>query len=326
MDKIKKNLNSIGLGLLFAGLVALRIWPQTQDRRPRPGRPRRRGDRRLYRPQRRPSSRRASSGGPSSIRATLLLVIVLVLGIIVLVNVFFSRHHHRFDFTESKLHSLSDQSIKVAQALKTDISVKAFFREGNPGRGPDGGPAQDLRLPLAEDQIRVHRPGQEPRPGQALRGHPGRHDHLRVPATRTTASRPSTEEDVTNAIIKVTREKKKIVYFLEGHGEKSIGGHRGERHLLRQGRPGQDGLRGQEAADLALPAAFPADCALLVVPGPREGPRSGTSSRRSRTTSRAAAGSSSWSTPRPRPALVPYPGRVRRQARERHHRRPVSTG
>ena len=30
MDKIKKNLNVIGLGLAFAGLVALRIWPQTK--------------------------------------------------------------------------------------------------------------------------------------------------------------------------------------------------------------------------------------------------------------------------------------------------------
>ena len=42
---------------------------------------------------------------PSSTPSNLLLVVVLVLGIVVLLNIFFSRHHHRFDFTEAKLHS-----------------------------------------------------------------------------------------------------------------------------------------------------------------------------------------------------------------------------
>jgi NADH:ubiquinone oxidoreductase subunit 6 (subunit J) len=134
MDKIKKNLNVIGLGLAFAGLAALRIWPQTKIAglvlvvvgvgaiAAYLG---------LNAGQLKQGMKRRSFLYSSNA----ILLVALVLGILVLVNVFFSRHHHRFDFTESKLHSLSDPSIKVAAALKTDISVKAFFREGNPARG-----------------------------------------------------------------------------------------------------------------------------------------------------------------------------------------------
>ena len=41
----------------------------------------------------------------------------------------------RFDFTEAKLHSLSDSSIQVVKALRADVHLKAFFREGNMDRG-----------------------------------------------------------------------------------------------------------------------------------------------------------------------------------------------
>jgi len=62
-------------------------------------------------------------------------MIALVLAILVLINYLGTRHHKRFDFTQTKLHSLSDQSIKVVKALREDLQVKAFFREGNYGKG-----------------------------------------------------------------------------------------------------------------------------------------------------------------------------------------------
>ncbi len=111
-------------------------------------------------------------------------------------------------------------------------------------------------------------PGQEPGHDQALRDRPGRHDDLRMRRQGQPHHRPSTEEDVTNALIKVTREKKKTIYFLEGHGENSTEVTDDRRLLLRQGRPGQDGLRGQETDRSPSRRTFPSDCALLVVPGP----------------------------------------------------------
>jgi ABC-type uncharacterized transport system involved in gliding motility auxiliary subunit len=133
MDQIKKNLNYIGLALLFLAVVALRIWP----------------DKKIVAmvlaalgivaigvyvglniSQLKQGLKRRSFIYSSNA----LLVAVLVLAILVVVNLFFSRHHKRFDFTEAKLHSLSDQSINVVKNLKNDINIKCFFRDGNMGR------------------------------------------------------------------------------------------------------------------------------------------------------------------------------------------------
>jgi ABC-type uncharacterized transport system involved in gliding motility auxiliary subunit len=267
MDKIKKNLNVIGLGLAFAGLVALRIWPQTKivglllivlgvaGIAAYLG---------LNAGELKQGLKRRSFLYSSNA----LLLVVLVLGILVLVNVFFSRHHHRFDFTEAKLHSLSDPSIKVASALKADISIKAFFREGNPGRGrmedllkiytyhtprikyefidPDKNPGLIKRYEVTQDGTTIFEAGDK--------------DNL---ITTTT------EEDVTNAIIKVTREKKKVIYFLEGHGEKSTEVTEESGYSFVKDDLTKMGYEVKKQLT-ALPDAFPKDCALLVIPGPEK--------------------------------------------------------
>ena len=265
MDKIKLHLNSIGLGLLFLGLVALKIWPQSgllalilavlgaaalaaylvlNLNRLKEGHKRRAF---LY-------------------SSNLLLMIALVLAILVLLNFLGARHHKRVDFTESKLHSLSDQSIKVAKALKADVLVKSFYREGNYGRNrmedllkiyayhsprikyefidPDKNPGLIKRYEIAQDGTTIFECGDKD--------------------NRITTA---TEEDVTNAIIKVTREKKKTIYALEGHGEKSIevtdenGFSAAKDELAKMGYEVKKQV-------LAQSEGFPRDCALLVVPGP----------------------------------------------------------
>ncbi len=267
MDRIKQQLNSIGLGLLFLGLVALKIWPQSKLlfavlavlgaaalvtyfilnlRQLTAGHKRRSF---LY-------------------SSNLLLMIALVLAIIVLINYVGARHHLRADFTESKLHSLSNQSITVAKALKADVQVKAFFREGNYGRArmedllkiyayhsphikyefidPDTNPGVIKRYDISQDGTTVFESGDKD--------------------NRITAS---TEEDITNAIIKVTREKKKTVYFLEGHGEKSTEVTDENGFSFAKDELAKMGYEVKKQT-LAQSVGFPKDCALLVVPGPEK--------------------------------------------------------
>lgn len=267
MDKIKKNLNYIGLALLFLALVALRVWP----------------DKKIVAivlaalgivaigiyiglnvSQLKQGLKRRSFIYSSNA----LLVAVLVLAILVIVNVFFSRHHKRIDFTEAKLHSLSDQSIKVAKNLKNDINIKCFFRDGNMSRSrmedllkiyvyqspkikyefidPDKNPGLIKRYEITTDGTSIFECADK--------------------ENRITAA---TEEEVTNAIIKVTREKKKVIYCLEGHGEHSIeltdeNGYSFVKDEL--GKLAYDVKKLQ----LALADTFPKDCALLVIPGPQK--------------------------------------------------------
>ena len=133
MDALKKHLNAVAGVLVAAGLVGWIVWPQ-----------------------RKTAAlivialglaalavyvflNRAALGAKLSRKALLYsgntaLIVVLVLGILGLANYFLARHNHRWDFTAAKVHSLSDQSISVLKALKTDVAFKCFFREGNYGR------------------------------------------------------------------------------------------------------------------------------------------------------------------------------------------------
>jgi len=265
MDNIKKNLNTIGVGLIFLAVVAYRVWPFKKFIA-------------LalavlgvaavaaYIGLNAAKLKKGFSRRSFLYSGNLLLVVVLVLGLLALVNIFFARHHHRFDFTESKLHSLSDQSIKVAQALKADVQIKGFFREGNMGRvrmedllkiyayhspkvkyefiDPDKNPAMIKRYDITQDGTTIFECGDK--------------------ENRITAS---TEEEVTNALIKVTREKKKVIYFLEGHGEHSIEVTDENGYSFVKDELGKLGYEVKKQS-LALSESFPKDCALLVIPGP----------------------------------------------------------
>ncbi|MCX7974854.1 MAG: GldG family protein [Candidatus Aminicenantes bacterium] len=267
MEKLKRNLNTIGLGLLFAALIINRIWPY----------------------QKIPTFIRLGLGVASLIAyvgfnlsllrqsltrktflysSNLILIIVLVLGILVLINMIAARYHHRFDFTEAKIHSLSDQSISVIKNLKNDINIKCFFREGNYNRSrmenllkiyayhskkikyefidPDKNPGLVKRYDITMDGTTVFECGDK---------------ENRITTT--------TEEDITNAIIKVSREKKKTIYFLEGHGEASIEESDDNGLSYVKDELGKLGYEVKKLT-LALEENFPTDCALLVIPGPKK--------------------------------------------------------
>jgi ABC-type uncharacterized transport system involved in gliding motility auxiliary subunit len=267
MDNIKKNLNYIGIALIFAAFVLIRIWPYKKTipylllglgilslivyiylnlSLLKQGLKRRSF---LY-------------------SSNLLIMVILVIGILVLINYIFSKYHHRFDFTEAKVHSLSDQSVTVLKNLENEVRIKSFFLEGNYQRNtmqylmdnytyhtskikhefidPDKNPGLVKRYEVTEDGTSIFESGDK---------------ESRITST--------SEEDITNAIIKISREKKKTIYFLEGHGEGSI-------EDLEDGGYSQAKTELEKLAydvkklSLALPDTFPFDVDLLIVPGPQK--------------------------------------------------------
>jgi ABC-type uncharacterized transport system involved in gliding motility auxiliary subunit len=267
MEKIKKNLNYIALVLILLALVSFQIWPYKK-----------------VAPfiffslgivaliiyfvmnlsQLKQSLKRKSFIYSSN----LLLVVILVLGILTLINYFFAKHHYRMDFTEAKLHSLSDQSVTVLKGLDDDVNIKLFFREGNYNRAnmenlmeiyayhsdkikyefidPDKNPGLVKRYEIAEDGTTIFESGEK--------------------ESRITSS---SEEDITNAIIKITREGKKVIYFLEGHGEGGIE-DTGDNGFSVAKDELEKMAYEVKALPLALEDNFPEDVSLLVIPGPQK--------------------------------------------------------
>ncbi len=267
MNKLKDNLNYIGLGLVAAALMVLRVWPQRRAL----------GLAALglglaaivgYIALNLSSLKRGFKRKSFIYSSNMLLVVVLVLGIVGLVNYLSTKNHHRFDFTVAKLHSLSDQSVTVAKALKSDVTIQAFFREGNMSKAA----VENLLKIYAYHSPRIKYTFVDPdkNPGLVKRYDVTQDGTLIFEAgdkdARTTGS---SEEDLTNTLIKVTRKAKKVIYFLEGHGERSIDESGDDGYSTVKAELEKLGYEVKKAS-LALSETFPKDCEVLVIPGPQK--------------------------------------------------------
>jgi ABC-type uncharacterized transport system involved in gliding motility auxiliary subunit len=267
MDMIKRHLNSIGLVLAVAGLLGLFIWPQHKT-----------VDLVIlflgvtalcaYIVLNLSSLKKGFRRKSFLYSSNLALVIVLVLGIVVLANYFLSRHHLRVDFTEAKLHSLSDQTIQVLKGLKNEVQVKGFFRDSNSGRAR----LEDLLKTYGYHSSKIKYEFIDPDKNPALvKAYNVTQDGTSVLESAGQENRitTSTEEDLTNAIIKVTRQAKKVIYFLEGHGEAGIEETADNGYSYARDELAKLSYEVKKLS-LAVSDTFPADCAVLVVPGPKK--------------------------------------------------------
>lgn len=196
--------------------------------------------------------------------AVLVLVTLAILG---LVNYLAFRHTRRWDLTKGQRYSLSDQTKKILQGLKEDVTVWYFQRSTS----PDLAAAQDhlKTFQAASPRIKVEfvDPLQNPARAQEYDAR-GPWPVLVVErgSKREKLSNDS-EQDLTNALIKVTRDTTKTVCFAEGEGERDID-DTGDRGLSGvKAALGRSQYATQKVL-LAREGKVPATCTVLVVAGP----------------------------------------------------------
>jgi ABC-type uncharacterized transport system involved in gliding motility auxiliary subunit len=200
------------------------------------------------------------------------VMVLLALGIVVAANAISLRHSVRWDFTENKRNSVSPQTIQVLRTLKAPVSAIAFFRSDTPGKKT----AEDLltqyatysrgkftwrledtdRAPALARQYGVESYGTVVLEGGA------------AGQTRTEKVQDAEEEKLTNAIVKITRAGKRVVYVLKGHGEREIGST--DRAGFSQAKEQMEKAN-YEVKDLFLARdpKIPDDAAIVVVPSPK---------------------------------------------------------
>jgi len=267
METIKKYLNYIGLTLVVLAAITQWIWPYRKT---------------LaivmsllgiaaiavYVILNLSSLKRGFSRKSFLYSSNLLFIVVLVLGILILVNYFLARHHYRVDFTEAKIHSLSDQTVQVLKNLKADVQAKSFYTDGNYSRGRMENLLRIYSYHSTKLKYEFVDPDKNP---SLVKAFNVTTDGTSILTSGDKENRitSATEEDITNAIIKVTREKKKAIYFLEGHGEGGI--EQTEDMGYSFAKEDLEKLAYEvKKLTLALSDTFPQDCDLLVVPGPRK--------------------------------------------------------
>jgi ABC-type uncharacterized transport system involved in gliding motility auxiliary subunit len=188
----------------------------------------------------------------------------VAVAIVVLANWFVDRHNRRWDLTPNQSYSLSPQTTKVLKELKNDLTIYVFDREsGFRGRRDllDNYSALTPRV-----TVRYVDPDRQP----SLAGQFGIRNYGTVVVAggdRHFEAQSSTEEGVTNAIVRLLKGQK-TVYFIQGHGERDVdssdraGYGRVKKQLESENRQ-------VKTLVLLQKMEVPADCSLLVIAGPR---------------------------------------------------------
>jgi ABC-type uncharacterized transport system involved in gliding motility auxiliary subunit len=165
-------------------------------------------------------ARRAGRFGSSAVLST-----VFALAILWLLGFLATRYPVRFDWTEQKVHSLSDQTQKVLAGLDADVQVLALYP------AVDAAPVRELldRYAYASPRFHVEFADPSQRPDliekfQIPEDQLGRGLVRVALGEESTQLTDVTEETLTNAMVKLTRTGQKTVYFLEGHNERATTG------------------------------------------------------------------------------------------------------
>ena len=148
------------------------------------------------------------------------LFVAGVLAILVALNWIAFRNTKRWDLTKNQRYSLSEQTKKVLASLKEDVTLTYFQRTAAMGGAADR--LQDFQSASPRIKTSFVDPLQNP---AKAREYDAKGPWPVVVVEKGSARERITsdsEQDITNALIKVTRDKKKTVCFVEGEGERDI--------------------------------------------------------------------------------------------------------
>ena len=196
------------------------------------------------------------------------VMILLVLGVIGFVEALSYRHSARLDLTENRRHSLSSQTIQLLGNLKTDVTATGFFRPDQPGKRV----AEDLfkqyaRYANGKFTSKIVDPDREP----ALARRYGIESYGTVvleTGSRSEKVLDAEEEKLTNGLVKLTREGKRVVYVLQGHGEHDIAST--DQAGFSQAKNAIESANYEvKPLVLAQQGKIPDDAAVVIIPGPR---------------------------------------------------------
>lgn len=207
-----------------------------------------------------PGSRAARHG------ANALAITLAFGGILVIANVLAVRHNGKWDLTADRRFTLSEQTRKVLRGLATEVTVTAFFSEASEERGAMKRLLDDFVDETTHLRVSYVDPDRDP----ALATKYGIRDYgttVFEGGAQTYRITEATEEAATNALVRVTRESKKSVYFLSGHGEHAITDTQRSGYATVAKALEAQGYQVKELL-LLRDAQVPEDCDVLVVAGP----------------------------------------------------------
>lgn len=194
--------------------------------------------------------------------------VILVVGILIFIGLLSNRYFARWDLTPDQSQSLSAVTKALLQEVKKPLTMTAFFPEGQGDRQK----AKELLQIYAYNNPHISftfvDPDRHPLkakeagyryPGNIFIEYEGRHQM---------ADRPE-EGAVSDTIRKLLKTEQKKIYFLTGHGERSLEDSRRDGLLTARRSLDNEGYQ-VAALNLLSQAEVPKDAALVVIAGPQQ--------------------------------------------------------
>lgn len=196
-----------------------------------------------------------------------LLMSIAFIGILVTLNFLSDRHHRRFDLTANRQYSLSPQTIQILTGLAAPVKVTGFFTRGDPRQTT----VEDLLKEYAYHSDRFtyelidpdQRPSEARRLGVTMYG---------VLVFQSGERRQETfgvdEQDLTSALLKVSRAEQKVIYFTTGHRERDPRSFQPAGYGVIGQRIQRDNYQIELLNLVTITDAIPSQAAVIVVASP----------------------------------------------------------
>jgi ABC-type uncharacterized transport system involved in gliding motility auxiliary subunit len=209
------------------------------------------------------SARRATRMGANS-----LLMVVLLVGILSILNFLAARHSVRWDLSENQNFSLAPQTHRVIRGLPREVKITVFTREKDPGYQTYKERLDSYRQASSKIAVEFVDPERQPKVAQTYGITRSDTAVFESGAQTVRVTNPS-EAELTGALIRVSKDDKKRILFLEGHGESGTDnrdrtGFSLAKEILTK--------QGYEVGTLSLLAqtAVPDNTSILAIAGPRK--------------------------------------------------------
>jgi ABC-type uncharacterized transport system involved in gliding motility auxiliary subunit len=195
--------------------------------------------------------------------------VIMVLVAIGAVNYIAYVQNKKVDVTEEKLNSLSDQTVNILKGLDDELEIIGFFKAGSEEDDREKFQFLDITnlYKNESNKLKVSQfdPLKRPDLQQKYKIETSGEVVLSYKGKQNTIQQLS-EEVLTNAIIKITRTKNKIVYFLKGHGERDPGSEERE-GVSRFKKALEDSSYEVKSFSLIETKAVPADADVIAIIG-----------------------------------------------------------
>lgn len=201
-------------------------------------------------------------------------LIFIVFFLLALINYLGAKYYKVIDLSGNRINTLSDQTVKLVSMLDSDLVIRFFYKNGSDRVDDNKKLFRDLVKKYQDVSTRINLEfvemnekakltqdyGATRGSGEAFLDYKGSKNRIEN----------YTEQDLTNALIKVTRTQKKTIYLVEGHGEREIENEKNESGLYGFKQLLEKNSYIVKKLAIATVAEIPEDAQALAILGPTQ--------------------------------------------------------